>query len=151
MKNMKVGLKIGLGFGILILISCVLGGMAVWSMNSVGHNAARMAGEYVPEVEIANNLERSAQQAMYAMRGYAMSEAPAFREQALRELSELDKHIAKAQEHAKAYPGLVRLNRDAQTARQKLDEYSALGVETQKRITGLAAQRKRMEDRKSVV
>ena len=36
LKNMKLGTKIGLGFGVLIAIAMMLGGLAVYNMKSVG-------------------------------------------------------------------------------------------------------------------
>ena len=39
LKNLKLGMKIGGGFGILILISLLLGGVAIWNMKRVGNIA----------------------------------------------------------------------------------------------------------------
>jgi len=46
MKNIKLGIKIGGGFGVLILIACALGGMAVFNMKGVEGDSTRMAKEY---------------------------------------------------------------------------------------------------------
>jgi methyl-accepting chemotaxis protein len=69
MKNIKLGIKIGGGFGVLILIACALGGLAVFNMKSVETDSIRLAQEYVPQVGIANELERSSLLTMYAWRG----------------------------------------------------------------------------------
>ena len=58
LKNLKLGVKIGGGFGILIVISLILGGMAVINMSSSKKQAEQLSEEYVPEVEIANGLEK---------------------------------------------------------------------------------------------
>ncbi len=67
---MKLGVKIGMGFGILMAIAVTLGGLAIFNMSRVGTQSTMLDQEYVPEVGIANELERSAFRAMYAMRGY---------------------------------------------------------------------------------
>ncbi|MBW1759125.1 MAG: hypothetical protein JRI88_02160, partial [Deltaproteobacteria bacterium] len=58
MKNITLGMKISLGFGILILIACILGTMAVWNMRGVEEESTKLAKEYVPEVGVANHIER---------------------------------------------------------------------------------------------
>ena len=70
---MKLALKIGLGFGFLIIIACSLGGMAIFNMNKVEEQSIKLDKEYVPEVGIANNIERNALMLMYDMRGYGLS------------------------------------------------------------------------------
>jgi methyl-accepting chemotaxis protein len=58
LKNLKLGVKIGGGFGMLIIIACTLGGLAIFNMSNVETESTRLAKAYVPEVEVANNLEK---------------------------------------------------------------------------------------------
>ncbi|MBF0527267.1 MAG: hypothetical protein HQK56_19470, partial [Deltaproteobacteria bacterium] len=58
MKKLKLGARVALGFGALILISLIMGGVAFWNMEQVKIKATTLATEYVPEVGVANNLER---------------------------------------------------------------------------------------------
>ena len=58
-KNMKLATKMGVGFGSLIVIVCLLGGLAIYNMTSVTSESEKLANEYVPEVRLANNVERS--------------------------------------------------------------------------------------------
>ena len=55
---MKLSAKIGSGFGALILIACVLGGLAVYNMWKVRDIAREMVNSNVPAVAVANNVER---------------------------------------------------------------------------------------------
>lgn len=52
MKKMTLGKQIGLGFGILLTITLLLGGLAVYNMNSAAKNASKMANVYVPELSL---------------------------------------------------------------------------------------------------
>ncbi len=72
-KNFKIGTKLGLGFGLLILISVILGGMAVLNMTRISQESSLLADEYVPEVRIANEIERNSILTMYNMRGYGLT------------------------------------------------------------------------------
>jgi len=135
MKNIKLGLKIGLGFGLLIAIACVLGGMAVVNMRGVETDATRLAVEYVPEVYIANDVERHAQLAMYAWRGYAFSGADNFKTEGLKELDLVKKYIADAAAHAEKYSALVKLKENAAVAKAKLEDYVKQATATDAGIT----------------
>ncbi|MBF0303699.1 MAG: MCP four helix bundle domain-containing protein, partial [Desulfamplus sp.] len=55
-KNMKLGTKIALGFGSLIIIALLLGGMAVVNMRTVSVESTKLANEYVPEVAVASEI-----------------------------------------------------------------------------------------------
>jgi len=77
-KNLKLGAKLGTGFGLLILISMILGGLAVFNMSTISTKSTHLADEYVPEVNLANEIERNARQTMYNMRGYSLSENDAY-------------------------------------------------------------------------
>ncbi len=130
MRNMKLAAKIGLGFGLLIAIACVLGGMAVVNMKSVGSDATRLAEEYVPEVAIATNVERHALLAMYAWRGYAFTEAKNFLDDGKKELALTQKHLGEARAHGEKHKELVKLREHVAEAQGRLTEYVKLADET---------------------
>ncbi|PJA29381.1 MAG: chemotaxis protein, partial [candidate division Zixibacteria bacterium CG_4_9_14_3_um_filter_46_8] len=69
-KNMKLGVKISLGFVSLIVIALFLGGIAVYNMSNVKSTANDMAIDYVPCITVANEIERQSRMAFYEMRAY---------------------------------------------------------------------------------
>jgi len=145
MKNMKLGVKIGIGFGLLILIACLLGGMAVVNMKGVEKDSVKLANEYVPEVEIANQLERNSLLTMYAMRGYALSEDSSYWESARGSLEEVNKSLAAADNLAAKFPELVKLKEDVAVAEKEVAHYSSLAAETQKYVNLLAEDRTQLD------
>ncbi len=78
MKHLKLSHKIGLGFGLLLVIACLPGAIAVWQMRGMADNATVLATEYVPEVDVSNEIERTSLRTMFAIRGYALSEREAY-------------------------------------------------------------------------
>ena len=82
MKSLGMGRKIALGFGLLIVISLVLGGMSVWQMKGVEKASIILAKEYVPEVDVAVELRGAANRIMYEMRGYGFTEDSQYYEKA---------------------------------------------------------------------
>lgn len=74
MKNWTLGFRIGFGFGIVLLIMLILGGMSVFYMGQAENNSVKLAKEYAPEVEMANSLERNFLKARMNALGYILSE-----------------------------------------------------------------------------
>jgi methyl-accepting chemotaxis protein len=143
---MKLGLKLGVGFGLLIILACALGGMAVVNMKGVEHDSTRLAKEYVPEVSVANEVERNALLAMYAWRGYAFTEEKGFLEEGKAKLVETSKYLSAAEAHAQKFPALVKLKEDVAKAKTHMAEYDRLAVETVSLVEKLEVQRKVMTE-----
>jgi methyl-accepting chemotaxis protein len=145
MKNMKLAMKIMLGFGVLIVIACILGGLAVWNMNAVQKAATRLAQENVPEVAVANNVERYSLSTMYAMRGYAYTEDEHFLEAGRKNLAEVKKYLKDAKAHGSSSAHLAKLKDAAEKAEVGALEYEKLLDETVKLTQGIEAERKSAE------
>ncbi|GFM36864.1 methyl-accepting chemotaxis protein [Desulfovibrio psychrotolerans] len=141
LQNLKLGMKIGGGFGVLILIACALGGVAILNMKTVEGESEKLAHEYIPEVAIANSIERNAMLMMYGLRGYGLSE----NEENLREGREalvvLRKSLADAAELVARYPELTALREGLSVAQAKVDEYDQLITKTVELNTGIEADR----------
>jgi len=144
-KNMKLGLKISIGFGLLILIACVLGGMAVVNMHGVEVESTRLAREFVPEMIVANNIERSISQAMLEMRSFSYSEDKKQYEAGVRMLGELRRFLGEARAHSEKYPALVKLREDVAKAQAKNAEYEKLIAETVSRMDAVAGVRRNLD------
>ena len=128
---MKLGVKIGLGFGVLLAIAITLGAIAIIEMGGVKTESVALQNEYVPEVDIAGKMQRNTFQAMYAMRGYAYTGEEEMLKSGNEHLKNLDEHIATANDlankaqHLKALkPALLKVT-EIMTAYDKLVEQTA--------------------------
>ena len=149
-KNMKLGAKIGTGFGLLILISLILGGVAVWNMWSVSEQSTMLAREYAPEVAVANNIERQSLLTMYAMRAYSYSEEEAYLKAGLDNLAKVKTHLGEAEELAAASPHLVMLREQISAAKNAVGQYGSLAAQTVERNKALTENRKTMDSAASI-
>ncbi|MGE4299678.1 MAG: methyl-accepting chemotaxis protein [Desulfovibrionaceae bacterium] len=145
MKNLKLGLKIGLGFGTLLVIACALGMMSVINMRGVAVEAKKLAVQYVPEVGIANELERRASLLVSAVRSYAMSGDQLYWQEAVTNLDATKAALDAARDHAEKYPNLVMLKKDEDVARKKIEAYEILIKETDASVKRIQAIRKEMD------
>ena len=142
MKNMKLGAKIALGFGVLIIIAGILGIVGVMQMGTVETETTKLAQEYVPEVDMAVDLRGGANRMMYAMRGYGFTENPKFYEQAQQELQAVEKSIEVGRQLDKKAKNLKALKGQLDSATQAVDEYKGLVEQTKETVARMDGNRK---------
>ena len=130
MKNLRLAVKIGGGFGLVLLLACAIGVMAVLRMGSAEHNAEMMNLEYVPEVALAGELMDHVQDTMFSMRGFAYSGKEKYMEEAGKSMAEVEKSLAQAQALSDKYPALVKLREGLAKMKTSFAEYQKLAGET---------------------
>jgi methyl-accepting chemotaxis protein len=140
-----LSLKIGLGFGLLILIAFLLGGLAIWNMRQVADEATLLSNEYAPEVAVANEVERAARMAMYANRGYSFTHDEAYLEEGKTHLASLRNHLEAAADLAERSTALVRLREAVREVRSAESAYEEQLEETVSRIRNIDGVRDNMD------
>ncbi len=144
MKNLKLALKLAIGFGLVLLIAVLLGGFAMWRMSSATQEATALVNEKIPEVVVAGNVERAALLTMYEIRGYGLSEDTAFLTPGLKHMEEVKTHLKTAKELA-AKHDLAALKTAAASAEVKALEYEQLIKDTVANDKALDANRVQMD------
>ena len=127
---MKLGVKIGLGFASLVLVAVVLGSLSVWTMNHIKGQASALEKENVPEVTVANNVERSSLLTMYEIRAFGLVSDDAALERGRAHLAQVKKHLQAAKELGATSENLRPLLAAAERADVKVLEYEKLIQET---------------------
>ena len=146
MKQMKLATKLAVGFGGILIIALILGSMAVVNMGSVKGTAVLIQNENVPEVAVANNVERWSMHTMYEMRGYTFTEEPQFLDKARKNLEEVKKHLAEAKRHGGTSSRLTKLKDAAEKAESSALEYEKFANETVALTEALEKERKDAEE-----
>jgi methyl-accepting chemotaxis protein len=134
MRNLRLAMKIGGGFGLVLLLACAIGIMGVTRMDSAGHNARRMNQEFVPEVVTAATLEREVQAAMHAMRGYVFTGEERYMAEAAKAMAGAEKQLAEARDLSGKYPGLDRLREGLDRSMASFGEYGKCAAEAKTRL-----------------
>ena len=114
-NTMGTGTKITVGFVSLIAIAMILGGLAISKMGQVEESSTKLAQDYVPEVQIANGIQRDALRAMFENRGYNYTEDEEFLNKGKAYLEEVKKGIEEAKELVKRSPHLVKLKAEIES------------------------------------
>ena len=113
----------------------------MWSVQS---EADKLSSEYVPEVDIANNLERNALMTMFAMRGYGYTEDETFYVEGKKYLTQTNDYLRQAHELANRSVYLVKLKDQVDVASSALKEYTDLLDQTVGLNAALAKNREDM-------
>ena len=148
-KDLKLGTKLGAGFGLLILVAAMLGLLAIVNMNSIKTQSEYLGNEYVPEVTIANSIERHTLKTMYAMRGYGLTADKDMLQDALVNLDEVKSHLKDASELARNSTQLEALVASIDETEVALSRYGMLVEETQK-INDVMAETRKTLDRSAI-
>jgi methyl-accepting chemotaxis protein len=123
LKKTKLSTKIYFGFSAVIAIAIALGGIAIWNLLKIKVNADNLANDYMPEVTVANNVERNSLHTMYANRGYVYTEEKQFLNTEKEALIKVKEEVAKAIELGKSSSNLKGLLEAAQKADAGVKEY----------------------------
>ena len=127
--NMKIGTKLLGGFMMVAGIVLVLGILAVYNMLSIKTLALKLAQENVPEVGVANQVERWSLNTMLETRSYAFTEDKKFLDGAEKNLGEVKRYLGEAKAHADKY-NLTALRDNAAKATAAAAVYERLMNET---------------------
>ena len=146
MKNMKLGAKIALGFGVLIIITAILGVVGVWEMKTVETETTKLAEEYVPEVDMAVELRGAANRVMYAMRGYSFTEDSKYLEEAQKELQALDKALEDGRQLEKKAKNLKALKGQLDIAGKEAGKYKEIVNQTVEIVAKMEGNRKVLDE-----
>jgi methyl-accepting chemotaxis protein len=145
MKSWTIGKRIIVGFTALIAIAILLGSLAIWRMTNVRQQATFLVSENIPEVGVANNVERSALMTMYHIRTYGFSEDRATLAKGRESLGEVKKYLQEAKDLAARSQNLAALGQAATRAEAKAVEYEALIAQTVTRDDAIDANRKNLD------
>lgn len=145
MKNLKIGTKIYMGFGLLLAIAAALGMMAVWNMQRIRTASDYLDQEYVPEVAVSNNIERTALEGMIHMRGYILTGETEYLQQGRQTLSETEQYIEQAGELAQQAQQLTVLKSSVAELRAKMKAYQGLLQQYKRIFEAIQAQREQMD------
>lgn len=125
-KNLKMGVKMTLGFGLVIALVVTVGVIAILNIMTIQTRSERLMNEYVPETEIAIQLERAVADTMYNMRGYSLSYSDTYLQLGEQGLTRVDTQLQRAEDLANKYTQLTVLRNKVVDTKKQVADYKAL-------------------------
>ncbi len=141
---MKLRSKMYAGFGVLVAIGGLITGVSLVTMRSVAQESRSLSEEFMPQIRIANNLERSVLKAIDAMTGYQFTQQEAFFKDAKAQVEEVKQSLQEAQKLAGTYPDLATLRENSGQSAEKITEYETLMDNTAKGVKVILDLRKKL-------
>ncbi len=145
-ERMTLGMKLGASFGLVVLTLIAVGMVALINMNRTRTIATVLSAESIPEVTLANNVERSTFLMLLQMRDYDYTDTSAFLDKAQEGLKEVNKYLKNAAAHGQKSPRLTSLKDDVAKAERTMLEYSKLADIANTLTNGLEQERKTAEE-----
>ena len=102
-NSMTLGKRISIGFAILVVITLILGTIGVVNMRNAAITAAKLSEIYAPEVHVASDIFRVANQARYNIRAFTMRDNETALATAKKEFAELKVFLDEAEALGKKY------------------------------------------------
>ncbi len=145
MKNLTISQKIAFGFTALILVTALLGGLAVASMRSVQTASRTLATEYMPEVNVASQLKSHVAAANLAIRSYGFTADEAYLTEARKQLEFVHRDLKTAEALVVAHPNLVRLQGEIGQVTTALKTYEQAVSDTHDRNADIKSGRSQLD------
>jgi methyl-accepting chemotaxis protein len=150
-KNARLAAKIGVGFGVLVVLAVALGGMAAYNMWTAATGAMVLSKEDVPVVLATSGSERDTWKAMLALRSFGLSEDEKYLKEGQTDLQNTDTDLAKTIELAKGSVRLAELKTSSEAMRANVAKYGELAVATKNAFAQLAQTRGILEEQGKVL
>lgn len=142
LNRFSLGFKLALGFGLVIIFVIISGMIFVTNIRQAGEIAKIFSQENVPEINIANSLERNALQAFSLMDAYSYTEEEKFLNDAREKFTAARKYLTEAKTLGESSERLLRLKEASEKAEISALEYAKLIDETERLTEGLENDRK---------
>ncbi len=144
-KNFKIGQKLAIGFTLLLAIAIFLGGLAVFNMNKISTTSEHLANEYVPELEISNEIERGFLNAIFEFRAYNYTGDVSFYNKGMTNMEDIKSELDRAYALAEDAEVLVKLEDATKTVDNAITKYEELITETKQVQENIELNRENMD------
>ncbi len=120
---MKLGTKIGLGFGVLILLALALGSVAAWNINAVKATATVLSDGYLPQVKLTSDLEREFLRAMLGVTVFVNTQDDKYLILGKKALTEVKTGLKDGEKLAAGAPDSAHFRDEMEKTREKIDQF----------------------------
>ena len=136
-RKMKIGTKLALSFGVLLLIFAGVGALSWVNMNSVRTEADALAEQYVPESNMAGDVLDSIKDMVFEIRSFGDTYDKKYDDAGRTFEANAKKYLEVAAEHAAKHPRLVRLREDVPKVEARLKEFADMIARTEEAVASI--------------
>ena len=141
MKSVTICQKITLGFGGSIVVTTVLGVLAIISMWAARDSAQTLASEYMPEVELSHSLQNDLGVVQLAIRTYGLTADTEYLKHAREAMVSVHQDLARAKKLSDAHLNLTKLRANIEKIAEAVGTYESQINATESRNADIASSR----------
>ncbi len=145
-KNYKLSTRLSLGFGSLIAIVILLGGITLWNLKRGAGNAHQTSDHGVPVVVLADEIQEHIMSLRYEMRGYLMTHKQNFQENGQGYLDRIRVALGKADAMSATNLKSRKLADTTNRVKERVVSYDACLQQIARQIGRLDASRQQLDD-----
>jgi len=137
LNNRKIGTKIAIGIISIILIISGAMGLVYYKLKNMQNDSTIVVHEYLPEVDINNDLLEETNVMMYNMRGYALTGDQEYYDIAMEDSKIFEEHILLGENLVANSEHLVKFSEQLVKFKAEHQEYYNFAQETKTEIDNL--------------
>lgn len=141
LKNMKLSVKLGGAFSLLIVIMLALGTMALVTMSRVSSQSDHLGNDLVPEWSLAGEIAELQYQAGQQITAYSLNHDSAYLTQGRSYMAQLRQSLERGQRLSRERPLLVELGPALEAITRQVDNYERAVNEIEQAIKATARAR----------
>ena len=146
MKNLSLGIKLGIGFAVILGITCLLGGMAIWKMKEQDRGSDMISDAYVPEVTLAVQYERATRILTDAVLKFTNTGDDQYYRAAKEKMAEMEVLSGKVDKLVNDFPFLTELASKSGEIRRHFTEYRGLVEKMRESVATVATLRVQLRE-----
>lgn len=131
LNNMKIGRKISLGIGIMLVIILAVLLFSYRNLVQIDVQSTEIDTAIIPEIEQTADIETFMLNTMYAMRGYGLTGNQLYLDEAKAAMEQAKVSIENAKNLSVENPQLVKLGTGVESIEQEYNAYSELIAQTE--------------------
>lgn len=143
-RNLKVGVKIGLGFLVMVVLAGLIGLVAYLRMGRIQTETDKLSSDYIPAISESFSLDQSWIEIMKALQAYDMTGDAYYLNRAKSKVSRFTSSIdnlntitGTSERLKSSHEDVVNLKKESDTFTQRLKEYEALVGECSTQLSRL--------------
>lgn len=141
MKNLSLGVKLGIGFAVILCISCLLGGMAIWKMKEQDQGSTLISEVFVPEVNFAVQYERATRVLREAVLNFTNTGDEQYYRKSQEQMDEMERLSGEVDKLVAAFPFLTSLAERNAEIRRNVGAYRGLVEKMRESVSHVASLR----------
>jgi methyl-accepting chemotaxis protein len=145
-QNLKIGIKIGLGFSIMIVIAAIIFIVAFANMGKIKKETVSLSNEYIPAISDAFLLDQGWKEVTSLLQAYDFTGDDYYIKKAKSRLTKFNAALSKLIElTGQSNSNLASSNADFQNIQKDIKRFETILSSYESQVTEFAAQVKRMD------